>query len=305
MVGSRGFVSVISSLSAVIADRGRQAVSEAKSSGKNPPIAWQDKRVLRKIRDSFDSANTIASALGTYTALTVVASDKQVEEFQTTHSWLAGLSGFSERTVRDRMADLARLGFVAVSTPALRAPSTYRLLPFGEGCLTSGNGCRAFGKREAPPLPPSELVELTEGERGERQSLPVELPRGFPKNEADAAKQAAFCGCTEDFARIEWNQAAARGGTDYGGNPIASFRHYLSARAAKERGRQGERQPATGKASAVPSRQIRKDLEEEERELAGRLHDFYDRERDPAGVARLATVRAELANMKGRSNAIA
>ena len=215
-------------------------VVEVKSSGTNPPFAWQDKRVLRKIRDSFDSANTIASALGTYNALTVVASDKQVEEFQTTHAWLAGLSGFSERTIRERVADLARLGFVAVSTPALRAPSTYQLLPFGEGCLTSGNGCRAFGKREASRLPPLELIELKEGGRGVQQSSPVEFPRGFPATEADAAKQAAFCGCTEEFARLEWNQAAARGGKDYGGNPITSFRHYLSARGQKELARQGE-----------------------------------------------------------------
>ena len=213
---------------------------EVKSSGTNPPFAWQDKRVLRKIRDSFDSANTIASALGTYNALTVVASDKQVEEFQTTHAWLAGLSGFSERTVRDRVADLARLGIVAVSTPALRAPSTYRLLPFGDGCLAFGNGCRAFGKREASRLPPLELIELTEGERAERQSLPVELPRNFPATEADAAKQSAFAGCSEDFARQVWNEAAARGGTDFAGNPVVNFRAYLAARAAKERRRQGE-----------------------------------------------------------------
>ena len=77
-------------------------------------------------------------------------------------------------------------------------------------------------------------------EEGERAEHPVQLPKGFPATEADAAKQAAFAGCTEDFARLEWNQAAARGGTDYGGNPIASFRHYLSARGQKERARQGE-----------------------------------------------------------------
>lgn len=71
---------------AAVADGGRLAVNEAKPSGTNPPFAWQDKRVLRKIRDSFDSANTIASALGTYAALTVVASDKQAEQFQTTHA---------------------------------------------------------------------------------------------------------------------------------------------------------------------------------------------------------------------------
>ena len=77
-------------------------------------------------------------------------------------------------------------------------------------------------------------------EEGERAEHPVQLPKGFPATEADAVKQAAFCGCTEEFARLEWNQAAARGGKDYGGNPITSFRHYLSARGQKELARQGE-----------------------------------------------------------------
>jgi hypothetical protein len=214
-------------------------VSEAKPAVTSQPFAWQDKRVLRKIRDSFDSANTIASAIGTYNALTVVASDKESNEFQTTHAWLSGLSGFSERTVRERVADLARLGVVAVTTPALRAPSTYRLLPFGNGCPTSGNGCRAFGKREASPLPSSELVE---GRRDypERQPLPVELPRGFPANETEAEKQSGFAGCSEEFARQCWNESAARGGLDCFGKPVVNFRAYLAGRWQRERGRQGE-----------------------------------------------------------------
>lgn len=45
---------------------------------------------------------------------------------------------------------------------------------------------------------------------------------------------------------------------------------------------------------------IIEDLKEEEKELEIRLHDFWDRERDPAGVARLAVVKAELAKLKGR-----
>jgi hypothetical protein len=79
----------------------------------------------------------------------------------------------------------------------------------------------------------------SEEREGGAANLPVELPKGFPATEADAAKHAAFAGCTEDFALLEWNQVASRGGTDYGGNPITSFRHYLSARWQKERGRQG------------------------------------------------------------------
>jgi len=39
-------------------------------------------------------------------------------------------------------------------------------------------------------------------------------------------------------------------------------------------------------------------LEEEEKSLAGRLHQFFDREADPAGVARLTAVRLELSKLK-------
>ena len=114
------------------------------------PFAWQDKRVLRRIRETCPE---YPSALAVYLALTVVASDKQSEEFTTTHQWLAQLSGFSPRTVQSRVHDLAAAGVIAVTTPPLKAPSTFRLLPFGSGCRTSGNGCRAFSNEMAPPLP--------------------------------------------------------------------------------------------------------------------------------------------------------
>lgn len=61
---------------------------------------------------------------------------------------LAQLSGFSERTVRSRVKDMERIGIIEVTTPPLKAPSLYRLLPFGNDCRTSGNGCRAFGSGE-------------------------------------------------------------------------------------------------------------------------------------------------------------
>src|SRR5262249_21061144 len=110
------------------------------------------KRILHRIREQCEDPGT-ASAV--YVALTVVASDVQKEEFQTTHQWLAGLSGFCEKTVRSRLADLQRIGVVAITTLAMRAPCTYKLLPFGSNCRTSGNGCRTFGN--ATPLSVTEI----------------------------------------------------------------------------------------------------------------------------------------------------
>jgi hypothetical protein len=96
---------------------------------KDAPFCWQHKPALRLIRDSFDTEKTVASALGVYLALTEIASDKESEIFETTHGWLAQKSGLSARTVQNRLAGLSQIGLVKVSTPALKSPSTYRLLP--------------------------------------------------------------------------------------------------------------------------------------------------------------------------------
>ena len=125
-----------------------------------PPFAWQDKRVLKKIREEFED---YGSALLTYLALSVAASDKQSEEFQTTHSWLGTLAGLSEKTVRLRLRELQRIGAVRITTPALRAPCTYRLLPFGTDNRTNGNHYRTFGNSGAPPLPGSEESKNLKG----------------------------------------------------------------------------------------------------------------------------------------------
>jgi hypothetical protein len=126
----------------------------------NEPFAWQDKRLLRRIRESVED---YGSAIAVYVALTVAASDKASEEFQTTHQWLSTLSGFGERTVRSRLRDLVEIGAVHITTPALRGPCTYRLLTFGNDNRTNGNQCRAFGKVATIPLPGSELVEQKKG----------------------------------------------------------------------------------------------------------------------------------------------
>jgi hypothetical protein len=64
-------------------------------------------------------------------------------------------------------------------------------------------------------------------------------------------------------------------------------------------GWQGIYEPKGGVAAGgIPIWKRMKDLEEEEKSLAGRLHQFFDREADPAGVARLTAVRLELSKLK-------
>ena len=124
------------------------------------PFSWQDKRMLRRISQEIEDYGT---AMAVYNALTVAASDTQAEEFQTTHAWLSKLSGFGARTVGARLADLKRIGVIDFTTPKLKAPCVYRLLPFGNGCGTLGNGCRTFGNGNPRPLPRSEESKFSKG----------------------------------------------------------------------------------------------------------------------------------------------
>jgi hypothetical protein len=134
----------------------RLASKDPKVNADSVPWCWADKRVLRQIRNSFDSQNVAASALAVYHALTESASNHEREEFTDSICTIANLAGMSVRTAGDRLRDLARIGVIKMSTPKMKAPSTYTLVTFGNGCATIGNGCRTFGKREASPLPPLE-----------------------------------------------------------------------------------------------------------------------------------------------------
>src|SRR5690242_17651712 len=90
---------------------------------------WADKAALRKIRDAFDASNEVCSALSVYLALCEISSDTNAPEFTTTHAWVARLSGASVSTVKKRLRVLAQIGLLEITTPSLRAPSTYKLLP--------------------------------------------------------------------------------------------------------------------------------------------------------------------------------
>ncbi|MBW7893684.1 MAG: hypothetical protein H3C27_01120 [Opitutaceae bacterium] len=90
-------------------------------------FCWQSKAARRAIRDAFDATSNVSTALCVYDALTEIASDEQNETFTTTHAWISRLSGVSPTTIKKVLPVLRDLGLVAISTPALRAPSTYTL----------------------------------------------------------------------------------------------------------------------------------------------------------------------------------
>ena len=119
---------------------------------KNGPFCWQEKQVLRFIRDCFDDTNSVASALAIYLSLTERASDEQAETFDCRVREIAARAGVGYRTAMNVLPRLEALGIIAIRRNRIantkeRAPSTYTLLSLGNDCPRLGNG------RIQPSLP--------------------------------------------------------------------------------------------------------------------------------------------------------
>lgn len=126
-------------------------------STKDGPWCWQSKQARRCIRDAFDATNNVTTALATYDALCEIASDEGRETFATTHAWIQRLSGVSPSTIKKHLAVFADLALVKISTPALRAPSTYVLLSLANDCPSLVNGELALANStQSAPLATSE-----------------------------------------------------------------------------------------------------------------------------------------------------
>lgn len=85
---------------------------------------------------------------------------------------------------------------------------------------------------------------------------PVEFPKGFPATEADALTVLDAIGVPEGFARMVYNEVAARNGMDCFGQPVSRWSYYLKARFSKEQGRIAERrqqQPRNGSVRVTQS----------------------------------------------------
>ena len=182
------------------------------------PFSWQDKRTLRRIRERCEEAS---SALVVYLGLTVVASDTQRETFATTHAWIAGITGLSERTVWERIKDLSAAGVISVTTPTLKAPSTYRLLAFSNDCGTLSNGCRTF-RSGMTPLPPAPLRTSEESSSRESTRPSAERP-----GQAEIMLYAEKIGLAPWKAEDFWNEMEAAGWLDYQHRPVVSWQAML------------------------------------------------------------------------------
>jgi len=142
-----------------------------KRTAKDGPFCWQNKAARRHIREAFDETHNVTTALSVYDALTEIASDAGTETFTTTHAWIQRISGVSVRTIQTHLKIFSDIGLVRVFTPKLRAPSTYILLRFGNGSLTTGNDCAAFGNGPIQPSLPTSEERLKNSE--ENQNKPA------------------------------------------------------------------------------------------------------------------------------------
>lgn len=148
-------------------------------STRDGPFCWQSKAARRAIRQAFDATNNVTSALAVYDALTEIASDTGAETFTTTHAWIQRMSGVSVSTIKKHLSVFAELSLITVSTPALRAPSTYVLLSLANGCPTLANDKPALANSsQSGPLATSEERSEENKKNIGGESAPAPLP--FP-----------------------------------------------------------------------------------------------------------------------------
>ena len=112
------------------------------------PWCWQEKDVIRRIRDAWDDKTYLDQALALYLAVTEKASDKQSATFEVSKRELAAKSGVSLRRVATILNEFKSLGVLDWTTN--RAPGAKELLPntytlmLGTRCTRLGTGSTTY-----------------------------------------------------------------------------------------------------------------------------------------------------------------
>jgi len=106
------------------------------------PWCWQEKDVIRRIRDAWDDKTYLDQALALYLILTEKASDKQSATFEVSKRELAAKSGVSLRRVTTILSEFKSLGVFSWTTN--RAHGAKELLP-NTYTLMLGTGCTRLG----------------------------------------------------------------------------------------------------------------------------------------------------------------
>ena len=187
------------------------------------PWCWLGKSALRHINKTIDNIGEVASARSVYVALAQIASDESKETFTTTVAHIANVSGIKDRTVRKRLQDLEKLGLIYTKRTALKAPSEYSLLAFGNNDLsTIGNNNRTFGN-DASHRPMPTVEEQSEEKIEERE-------KGLAPSAIDVNAEAIRIGLTEEDAKGFYSYYQARGWLLSGsGKPVDDWKALLES----------------------------------------------------------------------------
>lgn len=142
------------------------------------PWCWQAKMARRFIRRACDADHNVATALSVYDTLTEIASDEQSPVFTTTHAYVASMSGVSVRTVQKHLSTFVHLGLLVISTPRVKAPSTYTLIACAVEKSSTGNGCASFGNGGSGGSMPTseELSKKQENNHGKSALIGIDPP---------------------------------------------------------------------------------------------------------------------------------
>jgi len=147
------------------------------AAGPTVPYAWVDKRMVARIMK--ESSNR-SSAVTAYLALAITASDKKLGTFTATHAAIGDACGLPVRTLQRVLPELVRVGAITMSTPRLKAPSTYKLIPFddqspcnpdGSRALRQGGGTISQGGKAIRQRVATSVADISKNIR--RSSLPI------------------------------------------------------------------------------------------------------------------------------------
>lgn len=210
------------------------------------PFFWLYKAAADRIKEQLERSAAARAKL-IYMGLCRLASDRNSSTFTVSINLIATEASVCAKTVSDGLPDLERIGLISVfRPPGVRVNSTYTVKSLTPDVEKLTPDVERVSTPPALSLPRDLEIER------ERECVEVEFPRGFPKTETEAIAHAAFVGCTEDFARKVWNEAAGRNGTDMFGQPVSRFRNYLKGRTESERSKAAERNHRNRPAPARP-----------------------------------------------------
>jgi hypothetical protein len=141
-------------------------------------FCWQEKAVLRVIRDSFDATNSVTTGIAVYLALTEIASDEQAETFTRRIGEIGDRAGVGYKTaakVLDRLESLKAIAIRRNKNPHSneRTPSDYTLLGLGNHYPRLGNNRKQASLPKGIEESPEESLEESLEEGGGAKLLAV------------------------------------------------------------------------------------------------------------------------------------